>query len=128
VALKPGQQPAPFYYELQDVLRDVNARRLASERVSFRRAVVDGSYKPTIDRLVNLANLLGVAPTTFDSYVRRWAHEVVDTDPTFLELFRLLASQNESVQGLLKRGIKNHASKLMEAAATTNPKPAALVA
>lgn len=130
--LEEVKVPAPFYGELHRILKEANRRRSYNEQISYRKAVVeglglrdsftskikDGSYKPTIDRLHNLADLLGVAPTVFDSYVRRWGHEQVDGDEDFLEILRTVASQSESVQILLRRGMKAYLTNALDASRT----------
>jgi hypothetical protein len=124
------EQTAPFYNELHRVLKAVNGRHPNGEQVSYRRAVVeglglrdsftskikDGTYRPTLDRLISLSALLNVPPTTFDAYVKRWGHEQVDNDPAMLMLLRELARQEPRTQILLMQGIRNHIATLLEQA------------
>lgn len=118
---------SPFYKELVAIMSESNRARPDEDRVSFRRAVMEGlglrdsftgkirsgTYKPTIDRIRNLATLLKVRPSRFDEYVRRYAREQIDTDPNLLEVFRKLSDLDPRIAESLTAGINDYVTKVL---------------
>ncbi len=94
-------------------------------RMSFRQVITqglglqdsitsklkDGVYQPTLERLETLAKFLGVKPTYFSLYAKRWVMEEIDTNQDLLELARALAgmSQRDSTRFLksMRKAVKD---------------------
>jgi transcriptional regulator with XRE-family HTH domain len=95
---------SPFYNELHSKLNAINATR-QGPKISFREAVVKGmgfrdsftskikeGFVPTANRLEMLANYLGVSPTIFSVYPKKWAEREIENDNSdFIALIRHIA-------------------------------------
>lgn len=114
---------SPSYQQILHVLNQVNEKRtrLGEPAVSFRQAVhamglkdpftgkiKSGVYVPTLERLEALAEFLGVEPTVFDTYVKRYADRVIREDG-MLETFRKMASlKRPKQQEILREAIEHY--------------------
>jgi len=119
---------SPMYQQILRVLNLVNEERARREeaRVTFRQAVQamglkdpftgkikSGVYVPTLERLEMLADFLGVHPTVFDVYVKRYADKVIREDG-LLEMFRNLATLNREQQEVLMADLDDYTSGVVD--------------
>lgn len=117
---------SPSYQQILHVLNQVNEERTQAGEppVSFRQAVhamglkdpftgkiKSGVYVPTLERLEALSQFLGVEPTVFDTYVKRYADKIIREDG-MLETFRKMASLRPKQQEFLRGAIEEYVSDI----------------
>lgn len=119
------QAPSQFYSELMSAID----RAVANGReVNYRQSVLamglndtycgkikHGTYVPSKDRLHQLARYLGVQPTEFTAFIKRYADERLDLktpDNDIFATFRAIASLPEPGQKLLTKALRNYAERV----------------
>lgn len=117
------EQVSQFYRELVEQVEHIN-RTHPESKMSLRKAILNGlnlsdpftgkirtgRYRPTLERLKNLAEYLGVPPTTFTVYTERVVEDMLESqNPHFLELAKVIAEQPKHVSDILMAGLAKQA-------------------
>lgn len=131
---KSGSQVGPsFDEELREVLQEVNAKRPLGQKISFRSAVVNGlvdsegkrlrdsfcskitsgTYRPTYDRLVSLAQFLGVPPSRFRTFRERYAERLIRENRDAVHLVDILSQFDDTTASLLLQGATKRVNEII---------------